>query len=283
MALAIVSDSTAGLSKEFIEANDISILPLSINFSDASYQEGQDLAASEIYQKLASSSEQASTSQPSAGLVSQVYEDLASEYDEILVITLSKKLSGTFQTAQMLSQDYDQVNIVVFDSQTATQAHAWLVEAAVNLRQQGKELAEILPVLEKMAATSQIYFVVDDLSYLVKGGRLSPTAAALGNLLSVKPLITITDGEIQVKEKIRSVRKVNQKIIDIARQSLADYPVKLAFLEVAPSSASQQLYTDLKGQFPDYVIEKRMITPVIGTHVGPSAYGLALIADLEEV
>lgn len=279
MSLAIVTDSTAYLSDEYVEANDITVLPLTITFSDGSYVDNVDIKIDEFYDKMAALDEIPTSSQPAPGLVKETFEKLAETHDEIIAVTLSKGISGAYQTFSMVANEVAEeknVNIAVYDSSISLVGQGFYVYEAVRLRNQGETINEILPKLDALKATADAYFSVESLDHLAKGGRINSGAAAVGNLLQVKPILHFEDGLITVFEKVRTNKKTLRRILELFEAAYAENPqLRVSIVGSDQTSQVQALVDYMAENHPDLLVERNPIGPVIGTHLGPGAYALA--------
>lgn len=277
MSTAIVTDSTSYLDQKYIEEYGITILPLSTTFSDGTYTEGDEITADAFYEKMATLDEIPTTSQPSSGLIKHALEDLAQTHDVIIVITLSGEISGTAQTVHMIGQDIKDAEVVVYDSGISCQPMAFLVQKAVEMVEDNAPLADIITALDHLKANTQAYFVVEDLNHLAKGGRLSQAGAMVGGLLKIKPLLYFQQGKIEVFEKIRTNKKTVARILELFE---ADYAKQTETLQVgvigSPDNEMVAYLLDyMASNYSDVTVTLHHFGPVIGTHLGPDAYGFS--------
>lgn len=278
MSLAIVTDSTAYLSDEYTSRHDITVLPLTITFSDGSYRDNIDITIDEFYAKMATLDEIPTSSQPAPGLVTELFEQLADNYDEVLVVTLSKGISGTFQTFNMIANEVEEENnvrIAIYDSGLSLIGQGLYVQEAVKLRDEGLSLMDIMPKLDALKLTADAYFSVDNLGHLAKGGRISASAAGIGNLLQVKPILHFEEGKIEVFEKVRTHKKTVKRMLDLFEQAYQNTPnLRIAVVGEDETPQVQSLVAYMNENHPDLDMQRTPIGPVIGTHLGPAAYAL---------
>ena len=288
MAIKIITDSTSEISQGEAQKADIALVPIKTIFADREYREGIDLMADEFYRKLEAADELPTTSQPSPGDFEVVYREAlnadnkSSDLNELIVITISSKLSGTWQSACLAkeviaAEDKEAAaRIHIVDSESAKIGLNILVQRARTLRDEGKSVAEIVQMLEEAKTKLRFFAVVDTLEYLHKGGRLSTAAKTAGTLLKVKPIIAVEEGEIKVVGKSRGLTKAYDEIFNCAEKAGSidfDQPMALGytadkarldqFVEVGPAY--------LKDQKPTV----HSIGCAIGTHAGPGAVALA--------
>lgn len=284
MKVAIVTDSTAYLSQEYCQQNDITVLPLTISFGDASYYESIDIKFEAFYQKLANTEKIPTSSQPSVGNILAEFERLSKDYDHILAFTLSKEISGTYQTMMMVGNEITDAQVSVFDSTISCQPQAFLVEAATRLIKSENTIEAVIAELESLKSSMDAYFIVDDLAHLRRGGRLSAPAVMAGSLLRVKPVLTFVDGNIVVFDKIRTLNKAIGRIEDLFDHAYqkSTLPLKVT-IETAPNVPAVSLLKQyLNDNYSDVTVTINEIGPVIGTHLGPGAFGMGWIVDDEK-
>lgn len=276
--IRIVTDSTADLPKELIEKYGITIVPLKIHFNDVeTYLDGVDLTPGEFYEKLRNSEKPPTTSQPPPGEFVSTYENLALKgAEEIISIHLSKKFSGTYQSACLAKNLVNEkVNVEVIDSQSVSMGMGLIVLAAAKAAQEGKSFQEILALVNDLINKMTIYFIVDTLDYLEKGGRIGKASYLLGSLLSIKPILEISDGEIHVYEKARGRSKAIERLLEIAQSKIKENSkvmCSLVHCDALPElmKLSNKVTEILNCE--DLIISD--MGGVIGTHVGPGTIGL---------
>lgn len=287
MKIALVTDSTAYLSKEEIQAMNVHVLPLSVIFGQTSYQEGVDIEANEFYEKVKSSSDFPTSSQPAVGYVLETFESLAKDYDAIISIHLSSKISGTFQTVAMVGEQVaDAIQVFPVDSGITCSAQANAVRLAhqfITTRQYTPE--QIVEKIYSLMAATHTYFVVDDLSNLQRGGRLSSSAAAIGALLKIKPILTLIDKKIAVFEKIRTQQKAVKRIEQVCGETMTSPNGKGYMLSIVHANCpekAEEWKAHFQKQFPELSIRIDYFGPVIGTHLGEGALGFIWNPTLEQ-
>ena len=276
--IAIVTDSTAGLSTEFIEEFDIPIIPLNVHWGDDTYKDGVTLDAEMFYRRLPERQDLPKTSQPSAGEFMAFYEDAAKHFktDTVLGIYISSKLSGTCASASLAKSSMPDLNIEVFDSLSISSGAALMVREACRMARDGAEMATILARLEQMRANTYIYFAVDTLEFLHRGGRIGGAARLLGTTLNLKPLLAILEGRVESLEKVRRRRKSLQRVVSVATEKLlGKFPKELFILHTGEDQDVDFVVDLINEQLKPQQIFKRILTPVVGTHTGPGVIGVA--------
>ena len=281
MKTAIVTDSTAYLSKEMREKFHIHMVPLSVVFDHESFREEIDLSAESFYQLVKERRELPTTSQPSVGQFVETYEKLSQNYDAVISIHLSSGLSGTYQGAVSAGKMVENIDVYPYDSEVSCMPQGFYVIKAAEMAQQGKAPEEIITCLDEMKSSAKAYFMVDDLSHLQRGGRLSSSQAVVGSLLQVKPLLHFVDKEIVPFEKIRTRKKAFKRMIDLfAEDAKSNEPMKAVVIHANRQEEAEKLKAELEHQYPHVELMISYFGPVTGTHLGEGAMGLAWVKKL---
>ena len=280
MKIALVTDSTADLSEDIINKYNIEVVPLSVNFESESYTDGVDLSSDEFFEKIKNAEKLAKTSHPSLNSFYESYEKLKDDYDSILSIHVSAGLSGTYETAKKAASKIKDVDINVFDSSTISLGLGFLVILAAKLRNKFNSIEKIIEKLEEAKKNLILYFTVDDMSYMEKGGRIGKARALLGSILNINPIISISTktGKVLPLDKTRGKRRTMNEMLDIALDKLEN--ADNAWLGFAHGERSgdmeefkEKLIEKVNSKFNiDYEIYTSRISPTLGCHVGPSVY-----------
>ncbi|GIP65193.1 hypothetical protein J32TS6_37480 [Virgibacillus pantothenticus] len=275
MKVAVMTDSTAYIPKEIRDKYDIYMVPLSVQFADASYQEEIDITTNEFYQKLTDTKELPKTSQPSIGYITSLLEGLAKEYDAVVSVHLSSGISGTYQAVVSAGEMVDGIDVYAYDSEISCMAQGFYVLEAVHMVKNGKLPDEIIQRFDEMKQTMRGYFMVDDLSNLHRGGRLNGAQAIVGSMLQVKPILHFVDKVIVPFEKIRTKKRALQRILDLLETDASeDHPLKVAFIHANNETAARDLQQRFLEKYPDADTSISYFGPVIGTHLGEGALGV---------
>lgn len=275
MKVAVMTDSTAYIPKEIRDKYDIYMVPLSVQFADASYQEEIDITTNEFYQKLTDTKELPKTSQPSIGYITSLLEEIAKDYDAVVSVHLSSGISGTYQAVVSAGEMVDGINVYAYDSEMSCMAQGFYVLEAVDMVRNGKLPDEIIRRFDDMKQTMRGYFMVDDLSNLHRGGRLNGAQAILGSMLQVKPILHFVDKVIVPFEKIRTKKKALQRILDLLEADASEgHPLKVAFIHANNEPAAIDLQQRFLEKYPDADTSISYFGPVIGTHLGEGALGV---------
>ncbi len=279
----IITDSTCALSSEFLEERDIDVVHLKVNFGETeSYDELTGITNAEFYRRLTTEKVFPSTSQVPVGEFKVAYERAARADDEILVLTLSGKLSGTYGAALTAAKMLPELSITVFDSLSVALGLGLLVATASDMARAGASVAEIVPHLEQMRSNTHIYFIVDTLEYLHKGGRIGGAAAFFGGILNIKPILTFVDGEIEAIDKVRSKRKAVARILELLTQAIPDpnQSVQVGVMHAVAEEDMLALQEKLLATFPNHTrVIAGEISPVLGAHGGPGLIGAGVIPN----
>lgn len=276
MARILITDSTSDLPSEFIQTNDVRIVPLNINLQNHLYKDGVDISATELYYRLRTENVFPQTSQPAAGDFLRVFKTLKPG-DECLVLCLSAELSGTYQSAQMardiINEEADAgCEIHVADSRSASIGLGFQVMAAQQCFAQDKDMAQTLTELAQIRRSMKLFFAVDTLEYLARGGRISQIGWRVGNLLKVKPVLHLEDGRIELFDKVRTKPKAVQRILDVFEPE-AGRAQQVAVLHIDALDEGQQLLNEIQKFYAGPI---SLVQPgaVIGSHAGPGTVGL---------
>lgn len=276
MKIAVMSDSTAYIAPEDREKYRIHMVPLSVTFQDGSYREELDITTEEFYQKLADSKELPSTSQPSVGEVTKKLEELAEDYDAVISIHLSSGISGTYQTMVSAGEMVEGIDVYAYDSEISCMIQGFYALEAAAMAQDGKSVDAILARMDEMKKTVRAYFMVDDLTNLQRGGRLSNAQAILGSLLQIKPILHFENKLIVPFEKIRTKKKAISRILGLLEEEVAaGKSLRVVFIHGNDRPYAEKLEADFKEKHPEIETSISYFGPVIGTHLGQGAIGVA--------
>lgn len=273
---ALVCDSTAALSEEFVERYGIRVVPLYIQIDGATYRDGVDITAEEFYRRLPHCTTLPTTSQPSAGDFGGVYRDLVEQgATGIISIHLSSGISATVNSAHVAATEIDSVPIEIVDTQSASAAHTLVVEAGAWALEAGATMEEALVPIRQVIEQQKIVFSVDTLEYLYKGGRIGGAAALVGSLLQFKPLLYFNDGIIAALERVRTSRRALMRMVELMAGWMGDEePVRAVAIEAACKDRGEALAELVRQRMNVTDLRLDTLTPVLGTHVGNGTVGL---------
>ena len=277
MSVQIILDSTANVPTALKARFDF--VPLTVHFGDREYLDGVTLDEHRFYEMLIESDTLPTTSQGTPAAFAHAYEAGLQKADQVLVLTLSSRLSGTYQSAVLAAEDFPDGKIFVVDTQTVTIGAGILAVQALRMADAGAGAEEIAAWLEAQKGNVCLVALVDTLEYLQKGGRLSKAVAFAGTLLSIKPVICIADGQVQVLGKARGSRQGNNLLVqEIQKAGGVDFsrPVLLGYTGLSDLLLKKYI-EDSRSLWAGAVeqLETCVIGSVIGTHVGPGAVAVA--------
>ena len=275
--IAIISDVNAGLDYIGYDPG-IPVLRSIINFDDEHYVDGIDIKADEFYEKLQTTGIIPSTSAPTVGEAMELLDRLAAEgYTDVIMYSISYKLSSIGPMVENLIDDYKgKINIYVVDTKLATYMQGYVAVRAKEMADAGKTVQEILDYTRYLIDNQHAYFVVDDLNYLVKNGRLSGAQGFIGNLLKIKPVLELTkDGRIVSVEKVRTHRKAVERAWNMFLEETKDAKkVKMLVLHTLREQDARACAEKLEKELPNaYEVEVFTITPAVGAHIGCGVLG----------
>lgn len=284
MKTAIIIDSTAYASEELINHPDVYELKFTARFDDGTeFLDSSDpIIQKQFYTKLQQEETLPKTSQPAPGKYIALIEEIIEKgYNQLLCIHLSAGLSGLYQTAQMITADYvDQITTRVIDSKGASLVIEAMVIQALEMLDKELTFQDIYEKLDWIARKSTIYLTVSDLENVVKGGRLRPTQAIIGNMLKIKPLLVVGEsGEVELLDKIRTDKRMNRQLARIAKEALTKYPngFMLGFAHAMDEQRMTAAIKTVTASVPNHNPQTATLGPVIGTHTGAGTIGMGII------
>ncbi|MGQ9628745.1 MAG: DegV family protein [bacterium] len=272
MGVKVVCDSTLDLPDDYIRRHDIAMVPLSVRFGEEFFKERVEISIPEFWRRLIGSDVLPSTTQPSPQDFKEVFERLGRGGNSIICITLSSKLSGTYQAATLAARDLADLDIAVVDSKSASIGTGLIAQAAVEALESGRGKDGALSVIQKVIERQKIFFIVDTLEYLQKGGRIGKAQAFLGTILNFKPILGLEDGVVVPVERERGRKKAIRRLVDLVE---ADVKGEEIFCAVASSATEdmegmrEQLSEELRARLGIGEIPKYHVGAVIGAHAGP--------------
>lgn len=286
MKIAVVTDSASYLTPEQVKNNDIHVVPITVIFGHQTYLDNVEITTSEFYQRLKTDPQMPTTTQVTLGQMQTMYDQLADEdYDAVISIHLSSGITTFYSNLVNYLPNVTNIKVYPFDSRIASAGEADLVMLAAKLVREGRSPEEIIQALTKLRDTIDAYFVVDDLSHLVRTGRLSNASSFVGSLLRIKPILTFNDqAQIVAIEKERTMRRayqrIKQKFQEVSEQ--VNYPLRLTVIDANNDELQQEWSADLIQQFPNLKIAHSEIGPVLGVHVGAGTMALLWDYDWEQ-
>lgn len=281
--VAVLTDSTAYIPTDLLKAHNIHTVPQVLIWGEETFRDGVDILPEEFYRRLATAKVMPTTSQVSIVTMKEAFEKLLGEGYDVLGIFISSKLSGTIQSAvqarEMLPQAADKIAIV--DSLSTAMAMGFHVLTAARAAQAGASLAECKKLAEEAQKHTGVYFVVDTLEFLHRGGRIGGAQALLGSALNIKPLLTLHEGKIESVEKIRTKGKALDRLVEIVVEKVAGRtPVRISTLHANAEGEGRAVLEAAAAKLNPVEKVLASVSPVIGTHTGPGTVGLAYMTEM---
>jgi len=275
--VAIVTDSASDLTPEQLAESGITVVPLLLSFGEKEYRAGVDITPPEFWRELtAPGAPFPKTAAAAPGAFKDAFDGLfAQGYDEIVCISVGSKLSATMGSAKIARDMMPERAIHVFDSESATLGQGLLVLLAAQRAREGKSGAEIVAELERRKHTLSLYLALETLEYLKRGGRISPARAAIGNVLSVKPIITIEDGVVETADKPRTRGKARARLLELLNTSSPEMVAVIHGQAEDIEEFADELAKQTK--FPRDQVGIYLIGPSVGPHTGPGVYGAVIL------
>lgn len=286
--VAIITDSNSGITQRVGQEMGIFVLPMPFTIDGKTYFEDIDLTQEQFYAKLEEGAE-ISTSQPAVGDIMDLWDEVLKGYDEIVHIPMSSGLSSSYETAQMLARDYDG-RVQVVNNQRISVTQKQSVLDALHMAKSGKGALAIKEYLEKMKFESSIYITLETLKYLKRGGRITPAAAALGELLKLKPVLQIQGEKLDALAKART-KKMARKIMlraiknDFEKRFNAGENGEAMLLQMAYTGTDEEIrdfYAEVKDIYPEHDIFIDPLSLSISCHIGPGAIAIACTQKIIE-
>lgn len=279
--VAIITDSNSGITQRQAEEMGIFVIPMPFMIDSEEYFEGINLTIEDFFQKLKSDCT-ISTSQPTPDYVMSLWDKLLKEgYDEIVHIPMSSGLSSSCQTATVLADEYDD-KVQVVNNQRISVTQRQSVLDAINLVKAGKSALEIKEILEREKLESSIYIMLDTLTYLKRGGRITPAAATLGNLLKLKPVLQIQGKKLDAFAKARTIKQAKSIMVDAMKKDICerfqdnkDEMISLAVAHTDNLEAAMEFKDELKEEFPGMNIFVDDLSLSVSCHIGPGSLAIA--------
>jgi DegV family protein with EDD domain len=275
--IAIVTDTSSDLTPAEAEAAGVRLVPLTVSFGDDSWEAGTELTNEEFYERLtAPDAPMPRTAAPNPGRFEAAFRDAFEAGAEgVVCINISQKLSATYAAALQAAGEFEAGHVAVVDSQTTTQPLGLIVKRAADLASTGASQADVVDLVQDLVGRTKLLFAPNTLEYLQKGGRIGRASALLGTMLSIKPILTVVDGEVTSLDRQRTMAKAKARILELAGvgvvEQIAVVHSGAAGLEEFRAAAAQVIGADVSE------VEVGTIGPVAGAHVGPGLIGISRI------
>lgn len=279
--VALVSDSSAYIPQEYVERYNLTIVPLTVNWKGESYYDGIDIQATEFYQQLAESKEMATTSQVTVGQFLETFKKLLDEGKDVLYMGMSKGLSATMDSAAQAKRELgDPENLIIMDSRLVSMALTLMVLEVARATEKGATLDECYQVAQDAYPRIGVYFTVDTLEYLHRGGRINTAKRLLGSALDLKPIMMIREGKIELVESVRSQKKALSRMVELIEKDIAGRkPVRLGPFHALAFDEMVAMEEMARERLQPIEVIRSEVSPTIGSHVGPGTVSMAYIVD----
>jgi len=278
--VAVVTDSSPYIPDEIIKENHIHVVPLTVIWGEENFYDGVDITPVEFYQRLETAKVMPSTSQPSVADFEVLFRKLDQQGYDILAVLLSEDLSGTISSATQAKNMLPEANIEIINSRTLAMALGFQVLAAARAANQGANLEDCKRLVLDILDNTGVIFVLDTLEFLHRGGRIGGAKRFVGTLLNVKPVLAIEDGLVVPLDSVRTQKKALERIVDLIEERTAGKKnIRLATLHADNPDTARFILDKALERIPAVEQVFSEVSPVIGTHAGPGAVGLAYMYE----
>ena len=280
--IAIVTDSTCSMPEELIKKYNITVAPQVLIWGNDTFEDGVDITSSDFYTRLKKATVMPSTSQATIGKFLEIYNNLLAQDYQIVSILISSKLSGTVNSAvqakAMLPPD---AAVEIIDSNSTAMALGFHLLVVARAIEQGASLAECVELAQKAAQHTGIYFAVDTLEFLHRGGRIGGASRFLGTVLNFKPILELRDGRVEAAERVRTRTKSLSRIIELVEEKIGGRtPVRLAALHASAPEDARIVLEEATKKFKPVESYSSEVSPAIGANIGPGVVGLVYMAGM---
>lgn len=281
--IAIVTDSTSYIPADLVQKHGITVAPQVLIWDDKTYRDGIDIQSAEFFTRLKTAKTMATTSQVSVADMQAIFQSLVEKEYEVLGIFISSKLSGTIQSAMQAKDLMGEAGskVAVFDSSSTAMALGFQVLAAARAAQDGATLQECVVLAEKARENTGVFFAVDTLEFLHRGGRIGGAQRFLGTLLNMKPILAVQDGRVAGLERIRTKTKAHERVLElIVENTKGKKPIRLATLHANAVEDAKTLLAKAEQTLNPIESIFSEVSPVVANHAGPGTVGLAFMAGM---
>ena len=281
--IAVVTDSTTYLPPELVQQYNITIAPQVLIWGDQTYRDGVDITSEQFFTRLKTTKVMPTTSQVAVLSFQEIFQDLVNKDFEVLALLVSSKLSGTNQSAaqakELMGPAGEKVHIV--DSQSVAMALGFQALAVARALQGGASLKEAIALAEKSHTYTGVFFAVDTLEFLHRGGRIGGAQRFIGSVLNMKPILAIQDGRVEGVERIRTKSKAHDRVLElVVEKTRGKSPIRIATLHANAAEDAKVLLARAQQQLNPIESIFTEVSPTVGTHAGPGTVGLAFMAGM---
>jgi DegV family protein with EDD domain len=275
MSVGVVTDSTADLTPAWLERFGVAMVPLVINWDGKTFRDKIDLSTGEFYRRLRTTKALPKTGAPSLAAFEAAFREQLKQHDAVISINLAARLSGTYAVARKAAESVDPQRISVIDSGTVSIGISWLAELTATLGRQGLAPAEIVEQVNQTKGRVRILALLETLEFLQRGGRIGRAAAFAGTLLSVKPILSVRDGDVAPVERVRTMNGALRRMVELV---VANGPLeRLGVIDGDAAANAAQVAGQLAARYPELTVERGELGPVVGTHSGPGVVGVGML------
>ena len=281
--IAVVTDSTTYMPPELVRKYNISVAPQVLIWGDQTYKDGVDMESREFFTRLKTAKVMPSTSQVAVLSFQEIFQECVDKGNEVLALLVSSKLSGTIgsamQAKELMGPAGEKVHVV--DSQSVAMALGFQVLAVARAIENGASLQDAIALAEKSYQYTGVYFAVDTLEFLHRGGRIGGAQRFLGTMLNMKPILAIQDGRVEGVDRIRTKNKAHDRVLELVKEKIAGRsPIRLATLHANATEDAKALLARAEEMFHPVESVFTEVSPTVGTHAGPGTVGLAFMAGI---
>jgi len=274
--IGIVTDSTCDFEPDWYAMHDVLMVPLVVRFGDEMFRDWLDITPAQFYQRLTGADVIPKTSQPSVADFAAAYDKLAATCDSIISVHISAKLSGTVTSAEIAAKSA-KVPVTLVDSRQASLATGLIVRELAAARERGATIMELNNIADDIIRTMRVFFYVDTLKYLEKGGRLGKASALVGSMLNIKAVLTLDEGEVAPAAKLRGRKKVIKAIVEMVKEAAPRKNASFGFAHAGEVDSLAIIKEELKAAGLNIDgAQESVIGAVIGTYLGPGAFAVAV-------
>ncbi|MFZ5885242.1 MAG: DegV family protein [Chloroflexota bacterium] len=281
--IAVVTDSTAYIPADLVQKHNITVAPQVLIWDDKTYRDGVDIQSEEFFNRLKNSKTMATTSQVSVPDMQTIFQGLVDKGYDVFGIFISSKLSGTIQSATQARELMGAAGekVTIFDSASTAMAMGFQVLAVARAAESGASLKDCLALAEKARENTGVFFAVDTLEFLHRGGRIGGAQRFLGTLLNMKPILALQDGKVEGLERIRTKTKAHERVLElVVEQTKGKSPVRLATLHANAADDARALLAKAEKELNPVESIFAEVSPVVANHAGPGTVGLAFMAGM---
>ena len=275
--IRIITDSLCDLTMDYAKEQNFDILPLTVRFGETDYKCGIDLTNEAFYDKLANDSNNPTTAAVNPYEFEEIFQKYIDAGDEIVAIIFSKYMSATFQSASIAAENVKSDRLHLIDCENGAMGQALLIQTAISMRDAGKSATEIAEAIRTLLPKTMTYIVVDSMEYLKRGGRISKSAALLGGLMKLHPVLQVVADGAKPVDKVKGKKSANAWLINKLQETPADTDYKLVIGHSNAPERAEALKEQLREAGVTNEIFITCIGPIVGTHIGPNCLGIGYI------